>query len=83
MKLFAASIVALAMIASPAAAQTTNTSATQTTNVKTTTKQVHATNVPVRKHHATARHHHRMHCGCPPTHMKVHHVKKTTTTTKY
>jgi hypothetical protein len=85
MKLFAASIVGLAVIASPvlAQAQPENTTATETTHVNTTTKHVHATNVPVRHHHAVRKHHHAMRCSCPPTHMKAHHhhvVKKTTTT---
>jgi hypothetical protein len=90
MKLFAASLVGLAVIASPVLAQAqpenttapTNTTATETTNVKSTTKQVHATNVPVKHHHAR-KHHHALRCSCPPTHMKAHHhhvVKKTTTT---
>ncbi len=86
MNLLAASVAGLAMIASPVLAQPADTGAAQT-NVKatTTTKDVHATNVPVRKHHRT--HHHMVRCSCPPSHMKGHHakthnvVKKTTTTT--
>jgi hypothetical protein len=86
MKLFAASIVGLAVIASPVVAQPDNTAATENTHVKTTTKEVHATNVPVQKHHAKA-HHHAMSCSCPSSHVKAHHathhvVKQTTTTTK-
>ncbi|HEY6049531.1 MAG TPA: hypothetical protein VIV07_10870 [Sphingomicrobium sp.] len=83
MKLFTASIVALAVLASPVFAQDTNNTAPTTTSVstKTTTKHVHATNVPVR-HHATKRHHHAMRCGCPTIHhAKTHHVIKKTTTT--
>ena len=88
MKLFAASIAGLDLIASPVLAQPDNTTSAQATHVKTTTKQVHATNVPVRKthHHVTRKHHHAMRCGCPPRHMKAHHahhvVKQTTRTTK-
>ncbi len=81
MKLFAASAAIFALVASPVMAQTTNdTDATQTT----TTKQVHATNVPKATHHTThhVTKHHMMRCGCPKGHMKVHHVKKTTTTTQ-
>jgi hypothetical protein len=92
MKLFAASIAGLALIASPAVAQTTNNTSAAQTNVQatTTTKHVHATNVPMRKHHGMRHHrmhHHAVRCGCPPSHMKGHHthahhmVKKTTTTT--
>lgn len=97
MKLFAASILGVALIASPVLAQPDNTTApdqkatsAQTTHVRTTTKHVHATNVPVEHHHATKHHrahHHAMRCSCPPTHMKGHHgkthhtTKKTTTTT--
>lgn len=76
MKILAASIAVVGLISSPALAQT---------NVKqsTTTKEVHATNVPVTHHHATKKHH-EAHCGCPPSHMTSHHVKATvkTTTTK-
>jgi len=83
MKLLIASIAGLAIIASPALAQQDNTmQSTTTTHVKSTTKHVHATNVPA-THHAM-RHHHAMRCGCPSGHMKMHHVKhvvkKTTTT---
>lgn len=86
MKLLIASIAGLALIASPALAQQDNTmQSTTTTHVKSTTKHIHATNVPRTTHHATRRHHHAMRCGCPPSHMKGHHVKhvvkKTTTTT--
>lgn len=88
MKLLIASIAGLAFIASPAFAQQDNTmqsTSTTTTHVKSTTKHVHATNVPRTKHHATRARHHAMRCGCPRSHMKVHHVKhvvkKTTTTT--
>lgn len=86
MKLYVA-IAMLALVASPALAQTENTTSAQSTNVKTTTKHVHATNVPVQKshHHVTRRHHYAMRCGCPPSHMKhhAHHVvKQTTTSTK-
>lgn len=89
MKLLIASMTALALVAAPAAAQETNTPADQpatatTTHVKTTTRHVHATNVPVR-HHAKRRHH-AVRCGCPSSyakghHAKTHHVKKITTTT--
>lgn len=88
MKLFAASIVGITLISSPIIAQPANTAATESTHVKTTTKEVHATNVPVHKHHrATKAHHHAMHCGCPPSHMSAHHtthhvVKHTAETTK-
>ena len=86
MKLLIASIAGLALIASPALAQQDNTmQSTTTTHVKSTTKHIHATNVPRTTHHAMRRHHHAMRCGCPPSHMKGHHVKhvvkKTTTTT--
>ena len=81
MKLFAATAAVFALIASPVLAQATNsTDATQTT----TSKQVHATNVPQTAHHTThhaMKKHHTMRCGCPSGHMKVHHVKKKTTTT--
>ncbi|HEV8407888.1 MAG TPA: hypothetical protein VGQ34_08115 [Sphingomicrobium sp.] len=82
MKLVIASIAGLALIVSPAFAQQDNTmQSTTTTHVKSTTKHVHATNVPLTTHHAMR--HHAMRCGCP-SHMKVHHVKhvvkKTTTT---
>jgi hypothetical protein len=89
MKLLIASVAGLALISSPALAQQDNTmspdqSAT-TMHVKTTTKHVHATNVPRTTHHMTRRSHHAMRCGCPPSHMKAHHVrhvvKKTSTTT--
>lgn len=85
MKLLIASIAGLAFIASPALAQQDNTvQSTSTTHVKSTTTHVHATNVPRTVHHAK-RSHHAMRCGCPPSHMKAHHVKhvvkKTTTTT--
>ena len=91
MKRFAAALVAISFVASPVLAQQENEVAAKTatnTHVRTTTRHIHATNVPV--HHAThhrARHH-AMHCGCPPTHMtmhkgKAHHMMhKTTTTTK-
>lgn len=89
MKLIITSIAGLALIASPAFAQQDNTMSAQstaTTHVKSTTKHVHATNVRrSAAHHSTRAHHHAMHCGCPPRHMKVHHVrhvmKKATTTT--
>jgi ABC-type nickel/cobalt efflux system permease component RcnA len=86
MKLFTASIVAIAVVASPVFAQDTNNTAptTTATSTKTTTRHIHATNVPMR-HKATKRHHHSMRCGCPATnykhHARRHHVKKTTTTT--
>lgn len=82
MKLFAASIAGIALITSPVVAQSTNR--TQGTHIQatTTTKHVHATNVPMRKHHTVRKHHPMARCGCPPSHMKSHHVvKKTTTTT--
>lgn len=87
MKLLIASIAGLALIASPALAQQDNTMSpsqtTTTTHVKSTTKHVHATNM--RAHHATRGRHHAMRCGCPSSHMKMHHmrhvVKKTTTST--
>jgi len=73
MKLLIASIAGLAIIASPALAQQDNTmQSTTTTHVKSTTKHVHATNVP--RHHAMR--HHAMRCGCPSGHMKAHHVKR-------
>lgn len=87
MKLLTASITGLALIASPVLAQQDNTmspsqQSTTTTHVKSTTKHVHATNVPRGAHHARTRHH-AMRCGCPSSHMKMHHVKhvmkKTTT----
>jgi hypothetical protein len=87
MKLLISSIVGLALISSPALAQQDNTmQSTTTTNVKSTTKHVHATNVPRTTHHSKRMRHHAMRCGCPPSHMKMHHhmkhvVKKTTTTT--
>jgi ABC-type nickel/cobalt efflux system permease component RcnA len=89
MKLLIASIAGLALISSPALAQQDNRMSsgqtTTTTHVKSTTRHIHATNVPRTAHHATRTHHHAMRCGCPPSHMKVHHVrhvvKKTTTTT--
>jgi len=92
MKLLAASIVGLALIASPVLAQQDNTATPDqqtatTTHVRTTTRHIHATNVPRTTHHRANRHHHTMRCGCPPTHMKMHQakthhiVKKTTTTT--
>lgn len=81
MKLFATTAAVFALVASPVLAQTTNnTDATQTT----TSKQVHATNVPKTVHHTThhaTKKHHAMSCSCPKGHMKVHHVKKQTTTT--
>ena len=85
MKLLIASIAGLALIASPAFAQQDNSmQSTSTTHVKSTTKQVHATNVPRTTHHSMKTHRHSMRCGCPSSHMKVHHVKhvvkKTTTT---
>ena len=84
MKLLIASIAGLALIASPALAQQDNSmQSTSTTHVKSTTKQVHATNVPRTTHHTTRTRHHAMRCGCPSGHMKVHHVKvvkKTTST---
>jgi hypothetical protein len=88
MKLLAASIAGLALLASPVLAQpdtSAQQTSTTTTHVKSTTKHIHATNVP-RTHHAARMHHHAMRCGCPPSHMrmhaKTHHVvKKTTTTT--
>lgn len=89
MKILAISLVSLAMIASPVLAQQDNTMATSTTTtkVKTTTRHIHATNVPRHATHHASRHHHMMRCGCPSTHMsmhrgKTHHVvKKTTETT--
>lgn len=85
MKLLIASIAGLALIASPAFAQQDNTvQSTTTTQVKSTTKHVHATNVPRTAHHKMRARRHAMRCGCPPSHMKGHHVKhvvkKTTTT---
>ena len=84
MKLLAATLVGLAVVASPVLAQENKmvpdqkaTSIT-TTHVRTTTRHIHATNVPVRHHeahHASTRHHHSMHCACPPGHMKAHHMK--------
>jgi mRNA-degrading endonuclease toxin of MazEF toxin-antitoxin module len=79
----AASLAAIALVASPALAQD-NTAATQTTHV-TTTRHIHATNVPV--HHATYHRvrHHVAHCKrvtrhgktyCAKAHRVV--VKKTT-----
>lgn len=90
MRKLTVSLAALAVIASPVLAQQQNNtmtekSTTPTTTVKTTTKHIHATNVPVRHHRA--KRHHMVRCGCPSTHMKTHHmkthhvVKKTTTTT--
>ena len=89
MKILALSLVSLAMIASPVLAQQDNPTATSTTTtkVKTTTRHIHATNVPRHATHHATRRHHMMRCGCPATHMamhkgKTHHVvKKTTTTT--
>ena len=85
MKLFIASIAGLALISSPVLAQDNTTQSTTTTHVKSTTKHVHATNVPRSTHHMKRMRHHTMRCGCPPSHMKTHHVKhvvkKTTTTT--
>ena len=89
MKIFAASLVGIAMIASPVLAQQDNTATPDqqtTANVKTTTKHVHATNVPKNATHHSTSHHHATHCGCPPTHKaahhaKAHHVEKKTTTT--
>lgn len=91
MKLLAASILSIALISSPLVAQPDNTTApdqkatTETTHVHTSTKHIHATNVPVQHHHGTAHHtghHHGMHCSCPPTHMKGHHGKTHHTTKK-
>jgi hypothetical protein len=84
---FAAASVALAFIASSAMAQPTNNTAASTKVKETTTsKEVHATNVPKATHHAAKKKHHAAHCGCPPTHMKSHHMKATkkteTSTTK-
>lgn len=89
MKLLIASITALAVISSPALAQQDNTmtpgQSTTTTHMKSTTTHVHATNAHRTAHHATRKRHHAMRCGCPPSHMKTHHmkhgVKKTSTTT--
>jgi hypothetical protein len=93
MKLVAASLVGIALIASPVLAQQDNTATPDqqratTTHVRTTTRHVHATNVPRRAtQHRARHHHHTVRCGCPPTHLKMHHakthhiVKKTTTTT--
>ena len=85
----AASLVAIALIASPAAAQ--DTKSATVTHVHTTTRHVHATNVPVhraahhRVHHRAR--HHAMHCKRVKRHgksycAKTHHVvvKKTVTT---
>ena len=84
MKLLTASLVGLAVIASPVLAQeTNNTMATdqKTTNVRATTTTKHVTGtVPRTTHHAVRRHVHRY--TCKP--MKAHHhhvIKKTTTTT--
>lgn len=87
MKLFAASLATVALIASPALAQNAPASApaTSTTHVKTTTKEIHETNVPKHTAHHKVTHHHAMQCGCPSTHAKhhgkAHHVEKKTTTT--
>ena len=85
MKIIAASLVGIAMIASPVLAQQDNSATPEqtTANVKTTTKEVHATNVPKHATHHSKSHHKAMHCGCPPTHKAKHHThveKKTTTT---
>jgi hypothetical protein len=83
----AASLVALALIGSPALGQ--DQKSVKTTHVQTTTRHIHATNVPV--HHRVARHrrHHVVHCNRVTRHGKTycartHHVvvKKTETTTK-
>jgi hypothetical protein len=88
----AASLVAVALIASPALAQDNTTSAT-VAHVHTTTRHIHATNVPV--HRATHRRvihhrakHHVMRCTRVTRHgktycAKTHHVvvKKRVTTT--
>lgn len=89
MKLFAISLVGLAVIASPVLAQQDNSTTPDqqmsTTHVKTTTKHVYATNVPTHATHHKASHH-AMRCSCPSTHKSAHHakshhvVKKTTTT---
>jgi hypothetical protein len=97
MKLFAAALVGLALVASPVLAQQDNTmspdqkaTSTTTRHVHTTTRHIHATNVPVRHHHAMRHHrarHHAMRCGCPPTHhmamhhMHTHHIRAKTTAT--
>jgi hypothetical protein len=87
----AASLGAVILIASPALAQN-NTTAT-TTKVHSTTREIHATNVPVHHtthHHATHHYarHHAMHCNHVTRHEKTycektHHVvvKKSVTTT--
>lgn len=86
MKTLVPAFAAVALIASPALAQTSPPAEKQTTakttHVKTTTKEIHETNVPVR-HHTKTHHksHHRARCSCPPTHAKSHHVKTTKKTT--
>ena len=88
----AASLVAVALIGSPALAQDKTTQSTTITKVHTTTRHIHATNVPVRHatHHVVHHRgrHHVMHCTRVHRHgttycAKPHHVivKKTVTTT--
>ena len=84
MKLLTASLVGLAVIASPVLAQeTNNTMATdQKTTVQTTTRTKHLTGTVPRTTHHVVRRHHVQRCTCKP--MKAHHhhvIKKTTTTT--
>jgi hypothetical protein len=88
----AASLVAVALVASPALAQDNTPSATAA-HVHTTTRHIHATNVPVHRvtHHGVIHHrgrHHVMHCTRVSRHGKTycartHHVvvKKTVSTT--
>jgi hypothetical protein len=90
MKILAASIAAIALAASPAAAQNqppagtgqATTASTHHVRVTTKTTHVHGT-MHGTAHHRT--HHHTMRCGCPPRHytMKTHHkvMHKTETTT--
>ncbi len=91
MKLIAMALVSAALVASPVIAQDTST-----THVRTTTKEVHATNVPRETtHHVVRRHHHVVRCACTarqmrhhscscPAHVRTHHiVKKTTMTTSH